>query len=132
MLFTAIGLDFHHQTQPQLSVVSALAAPFFVGLLVIVLHSSPGAYWTPSDLGYSSSDVLYFCLFILFVHGVLLARILEWFAIFSSSGPHFVRTLHYIDPSILGSCTWHGLYLHLITQDPSSDKGSTSLVPSLP
>ena len=35
------------------------------------------------------------------VHGVLEARILEWFAIPSSSGPHFVRTLHY-DLSILG------------------------------
>ena len=32
------------------------------------------------------------------VHGVLVARILEWFAIASSSGPRFVRTLHY-DPS---------------------------------
>jgi len=27
------------------------------------------------------------------VHGVLMARILEWFVIPSSSGPHFVRTL---------------------------------------
>ena len=33
------------------------------------------------------------------VHGVLEARILEWFAIPSSRGPHFVRTLHY-DPSV--------------------------------
>ena len=29
------------------------------------------------------------------VHGVLVARILEWFAIPCSSGPHFLRTLHY-------------------------------------
>ena len=29
------------------------------------------------------------------VHGVLAARILEWLAILSSSGPRFVRTLHY-------------------------------------
>ena len=28
------------------------------------------------------------------VHGVLMARILQWFAIPSSSGSHFVRTLH--------------------------------------
>ena len=34
-------------------------------------------------------------------HGVLQARILEYVAISSSSGPHFVRTLHY-DLSILG------------------------------
>ena len=35
------------------------------------------------------------------VHGVLKARILEWFAVPFYSGPHFVRTLHH-DPSILG------------------------------
>ena len=35
------------------------------------------------------------------VHGVLVARILEWLAIPSSSGPCFVRNLHY-DPSVLG------------------------------
>ena len=34
------------------------------------------------------------------VHGVLTASILEWFAIPSSSGPGFVRTLYY-DLSIL-------------------------------
>ena len=41
------------------------------------------------------------------VHGVLKAKILKWFAISFSSGPHFVRTLHY-DPSVLGGPTWHG------------------------
>ena len=41
------------------------------------------------------------------VHGVLKARILKWFAIPFSSGPHFVRTLHH-DPSILGGPTWNG------------------------
>ena len=42
------------------------------------------------------------------VHGVLKARILKWFTIFFSSGPHFVRTLHH-DPSVLGgpTCTAH-------------------------
>ena len=38
------------------------------------------------------------------VHGVLKARILKWFAIPFSSGPHFVRTLHH-DPSILSGPT---------------------------
>ena len=41
------------------------------------------------------------------VHGVLKARILKWFAILFSSGPHFVRSLHH-DPSVLGGPTWHG------------------------
>ena len=40
------------------------------------------------------------------VHRFLKARILKWFAIPFSSGPHFVRTLHY-DPSVLGGPTWH-------------------------
>ena len=42
------------------------------------------------------------------VHGVLKARILKWFAIPFSSGPHSVRPLHQ-DLSILGGPTWHGL-----------------------
>ena len=41
------------------------------------------------------------------IHAVLQTRILEWFAILSSSGPHSVRTLRY-DPSILGCPEWHG------------------------
>ena len=40
------------------------ATSFFLGLF---LHSSPGAYWTPSDLGSSSCSVISFCLFILFM-----------------------------------------------------------------
>ena len=42
------------------------------------------------------------------VHGVLKARILKWFAIPFSSGPHSVRPLHH-DPPILGGSRWHGL-----------------------
>ena len=44
------------------------------------------------------------------VPGVLQARILEWFAIPSSSGPCVVRTLHYdsYDPPILGDPIWNG------------------------
>ena len=40
-------------------------------------------------------------------HGLLKARILKWFAIAFSSGPHFVRTLHH-DLCILGNPTQHG------------------------
>ena len=45
-----------------------------------------------------------FCLFILFMG---FSREVRWFAIPSSSGPHFVRTLHH-DPSVLGGSTWQG------------------------
>ena len=46
------------------------------------------------------------------VHGVLKARILRWFAIPFSSGPHFVRTLHH-DPSIVGGPTQAWLMVSL-------------------
>ena len=53
-------------------------------------------------------------LFILFilpfhtVHGVLKARILKWFSIPFSSGPHAVSPLHH-DPPVLGVPTQHSL-----------------------
>ena len=43
------------------------------------------------------------------IHGVLKAKILKWFAMPFSTGPHFVRTLHH-DPSILGGPTQHGAH----------------------
>ena len=49
--------------------------------LELFLCWSPVAYWAPTDLGSFSFSILSFCLFILFVHGVLKARILKWFSI---------------------------------------------------
>ena len=43
------------------------ATSFLLSLLVIALCFSPVAYWTPSDLGGSSSGVVSFCLFMLFM-----------------------------------------------------------------
>ena len=57
----------------------------FSSLLKLFLHSSPVAYWTPTDLGNSSFSIMSFCLFIL--HGVLKARLLKWFAIPFPYGP---------------------------------------------
>ena len=74
--------------------------------LELFLHGSPVAYWAPTDLG-SFSSVSYIFAFHT-VHGVLEARILKWFAIPFSSGPHFVRTVHQ-DLSVLGGPTQHGL-----------------------
>ena len=54
------------------------------------------------------------------VHGVLAARILEWFAISLSRAPCFVRTLHY-DQSI--SPAWHGSFFHWVMQAPSPRQG---------
>ena len=87
------------------------AASFFLELLVIILHSSSLANWTPSDL----RGLIVQChILLLFhtVHGFFLARILEWIPISLSSGPCLVRTLHY-DPSI-----WVALYgmVHSFTE----------------
>ena len=70
--------------------------------LELFLHSPPVAYWVPTNLGNPSFSVLYFPF--AYYSRVLKARILKWFTIPFSSGPHFVRTLHH-DPSILGSST---------------------------
>ena len=43
------------------------ATSFFLELLVIALHYSLVPHWTPSNLGSSSSSVISFCLFILFM-----------------------------------------------------------------
>ena len=75
-------------------------ASFFLELLGIALHSSPVAYWTPSEWGVLLIFQCHIFLLFLTVHGVLVARILEWVAIHSSSGPRFVRALHY-DLSVL-------------------------------
>ena len=88
------------------------AASFFLELLVIVLCSFQIAYWTTSNPGGSSFGVIFSFSFFFFlsfytVPEVLMANILEWFTIPSSSGSHFVRTLHY-DPSDLGDPAWHG------------------------
>ena len=88
-------------------------APFFLELLVIVLGSSPVAYWIPSGRG----GLIFQChIFLPFhtVHGVLAARIP---AIPSSSGPHFVRTLHY-DPSVLGGPVMAWLIASLLYISP--------------
>ena len=88
-------------------------ASLFLELLLIAICFFPLAYWTLSNLGSSYSSIISFCLFI--VDGVLSARILEVFAISSSSRPCFVRTLHY-DPSIVGGLAWHGSLLHWVIQ----------------
>ena len=43
------------------------ADSFFLELIVIAFCTCPVAYWTPFNLGGSSSGVIYFCLFILFM-----------------------------------------------------------------
>ena len=57
---------FYHQSQSQLGVVFALPLSLH-SFWSLFLHSSPVAYWAPTDLGHSSFSVLSFCLFMLFM-----------------------------------------------------------------
>ena len=90
---------------------------FFLVLIAISLWSSPVPFWTPDYLGCSISGVTPFWLFDT-VHGVLMANILVWIVISYSSGPHFVRKLHF-DSSVLGGPARHGSQLHWVNQVPS-------------
>ena len=52
------------------------------------------------------------------IHEFLQARVLEWVAVSSSSGPHFVRSLHF-DLCVFCGPTRHGSQLHWVIQTPS-------------
>ena len=75
--------------------------PFILSGVISPLISSSilGTYWTWEFL-FQYPIILPF----LTVHGVLKARILNWFAIPFSSGPHSVRSLHH-DPPVVGCPT---------------------------
>ena len=83
-------------------------------LLELFLCSSSVTYWAPTNLGSSSFSVISFLPFHT-IHGVLKAKMLKWFAITFSTGPHFVRTLHH-DLSVLGGPTWHCPMFHWVRQ----------------
>ena len=78
--------------------------------LELFLQSSPIAYWVPSNPG---EFIFQYYIFLPFhtIYGVLKARVLKWFASPFSSGPYFIRTLHY-DLSVLDGLAWHGSELH--------------------
>ena len=60
----SIGLNFHHQTHPQLSTAFALALSLHFFWSISPLFSS--SILLPTNLGSSSFSVITFCLFILF------------------------------------------------------------------
>ena len=64
--------SLQHYTLLLLPVTSTTGCCFCFGsnssfLLELFLHSSPVAYWAPTDLGSSSFSVIPFCLFMLFM-----------------------------------------------------------------
>ena len=85
---------------------------FLLWLHLFILYGVISPLISSSILGtYRPGEFLFQYLIILpfhTVHGVLKERILKWFAIPFSSGPHSVRPLHH-DWTILGGPTWHGL-----------------------
>ena len=108
----SIRLYFHHQSHPQLGLFLLWLHLFILSWVISPLISS-------SILGtYRPGEFIFQCPIILpfhTVHGVLKSRILKWFAILFSSGPHFVRTLHH-DPSVLDGSTWHGSEFYWVRQ----------------
>ena len=103
--------SLQHRTLLPSPVTSTTGCCFcFDSVSSFILEFSP--LMSSSLLGtYQSVEFIFQCpIFLPFhtVHGVLKERILKWFAIPFSSGPHFVRTLHH-DPFILGGPTRHGL-----------------------
>ena len=105
--------SLQHQTLLPYPVKSTIGCCFSFGsvssfFLKLFFHSSSVAYWAPTNLGSSSFNFLTF-LPIHTLHGILKARILNWFAIPFFSGPYFVRTLHH-DSSILSGPTQPGSY----------------------
>ena len=89
--------SLYHQSFLPSPVTSTTGCYFCFGsissfFLVLFLHCS-------LELGtYRPGEFIFQCsIFLPFhtVHGVLKARILKWFPISFSSGPHFARTLHH-------------------------------------
>ena len=75
--------------------------PSFFGVISPLISSSIlGTYW-PGEFIFQCPIFLPFHT----VHGFLNTRILKWFAIPFSSGPHSVRPLHH-DASVLGGPKW--------------------------
>ena len=96
-----MGPCFYQQSHPQLGML--WLHPFILsGVISLVISSSILGTYQPGEFIFQCPIFLPFYA----VHGVLKARILKWFAICFSSGPHSVRPLHH-DPSILGGPTGH-------------------------
>ena len=100
----SIRLYFHHQSHPRLDVVFALSLSFRSFWII-------SSFFSSCILGtYQPGELIFQCpIFLPFhtVHGALKARILKWFAIPFSSGPHSVRPLHH-DLSWVGPQAWLG------------------------
>ena len=80
--------------QASLSITNSRSSFRLTSIASVMPSSILGTYW-PGEFLFQYPIILPFHT----IHGVLKARILKWFAIPFSSGPHCVRPLHYACPS---------------------------------
>ena len=105
LLFTASNLASFTSPIHKWALFLLWLHPFILSGVISSLISSSilDTYW-PGEFLFQYPIILPFHT----VYGILKARILKWFAITFSNGPHSVRPLHH-DPPIFGGPTRHGL-----------------------
>ena len=118
----SIGFYFHHHCHNRESVLLWPSRFTLSGAVGSTPPLLPRSIWTPPNLGDTSFSCHTIVSFYT-VHQVLSASILGWFAISSSSGSHFLRTLR-CDPSILGSLNTAWLIVSLTDPSPLPGQGS--------
>ena len=104
---------------------------FLLWLHLFILSGVISPLTSSSILGtYQPGEFIFQCpIFLPFhtVHGIVKARILKWFAIPFSSGPHSVRPLHH-DLPVLGGPTWHGSYTAALESFKSNHPSSLTML----
>ena len=114
------------QSRTRLKWLSCSSSFILSGVISPLISSSILGTYQPEEFIFQCAIFLPFHT----VHGVLKVRILKWFAIPFSSGPHFVRTVHH-DPSISGGPTGHGSQFHWVIQScPQNSPGKKTGVGS--
>ena len=111
--------SFHHRTFTFTTRHIHNLALFLLRLSLFIPSGAISLLLSSSILGiYHPGEFIFQChTFLPFhsVYGVLMARMLKWFAIPFSSGPRFVRNLHH-EPSVLGGPTQHGSWFSWVRQ----------------
>jgi len=124
--------SLQHQTLLPSPVTSTTGSCFcFVSIssffLELFLHSSPVAYWAPTDLGSSSFSVLSFCLFILFMG---LSRQAYWSGLpFPSPVDHILSEMQYM--SAISKATECSLFIFK-TNNQTSQQSKSMPQPLMP
>ena len=101
-------LYFHHQSHPQLGVISFWLHPFILSRAISLLLSS--SHMAPTDLGSSSFSIISFCLFINWIKDLLNMvppiRARPRFPHSQSSPCHQEASISLLSLSIRGQTEW--------------------------